>query len=199
MNPYPTDPKKIQAAITRYKKALQTEKRRYGGIRDGGGVRYLLGPLYLLQGDRAGALRSFTWFDKNFPDDTGEPGQYLCWTLALYQAGSAKKAADKLLHTDLMNLYLIPHLLGEEEPQLDMWLSSNLASPEYLHYIPPALWQLWDQAALDWAAEVYHSEPFQRIHGRYIEIFSQLKHERPGPTRSALVQEAIGLWDTGLG
>jgi hypothetical protein len=198
MTTFPTDPKKIEAAIARHKKALQTEKRRYGGYHDGGGVRYLLGPLYMLLGDRTGALRSFTWFAKNFPDDIGDPGQYLCWTLALYQAKSLKKAADKLLQTDLMNLYLIPRLLGEEEPQLDMWEGSNLETADYLQYIPPALWQLWDQAALDWAAQVYHSEPFQRIHGRYIEIQRQLKGEPVGPQRSALVREAFALRDGGL-
>jgi hypothetical protein len=69
-----------------------------------GGARYLLGPLYLLQGDLKGTLRSFAWFAKTFPDDIGEPGQYLCWTLALYRSGSPEKAADKLLQTALRTL-----------------------------------------------------------------------------------------------
>jgi hypothetical protein len=193
MNTFPTTPQKIKAAITRYEKALQDEKQRYGGIHDGGGARYLLGPLYLLQGDLKGTLRSFAWFTKTFPDDIGEPGQYLCWTLALYRSGSPEKAADKLLQTALMNLYLLPRLLGEEEPPDDIWLGSNLESRQYLQYIPPPLWQLWDQAALDWAAEVYRSEQFQKIQSRYIEIQRQLKSEPVGPKRSALVQEAYAL------
>jgi tetratricopeptide (TPR) repeat protein len=199
MTTFSTDPKKIQATITRYEKALQAEKRQYGEIHDGRGVRYLLGPLYLMQGDLQGALRSFAWFDQNFPDDMGDPGQYLCWTLALYQDGSTQKAVDKLLQTHLMNLYLIPRLLGEEEPQLDIRPHSNMDTAAYLQYIPAPFWQLWDQAALDWATEVYHSEPFQRIHGRYLEIERQLKDERPGPLRSALVREAFALREAGLG
>jgi hypothetical protein len=199
MSIFPTDPKKIQAAITRYEKALQTEKRRYGAVHDGGGIRYLLGPLYLLKGDLEGALRSFAWFDRTFPDDIGEPEQYLCWTLALYQAGSIQEAADKLLQTALMNLYLIPRLIGKEEAPLDMWLGSNMESSEYLQYIRPELWQLWDQAALEWAAEVYQSEQFQQIRARYIEIRRQLKHESVGPQRTALVQEALAMRRLGLG
>jgi hypothetical protein len=40
---------------------------------DGYGQRYLLGPLSLLMGDTQGALKSFTWFEQTFPDDSDDP------------------------------------------------------------------------------------------------------------------------------
>jgi len=193
MSIFPKDPKKIQATITRYEKALQKEQQRYGVIDDGAGKRYLLGSLYLLKGDRDGALRSFTWFEQMFPDDIGEPGQYLCWSLALYQTGNITAATHKLLQTMLMNLYLIPYLLGAESPQLDIWQSSNLASSDYLQYIPPELFRLWDHAALTWVVGVYESERFRQVRTRYIMIYRQLKHEPAGLKRSQLVKEASTL------
>ena len=84
MRLFPKDPKKIRERITGYERDLQAKV--YGFIDDGYGKRYLLGPLYMLLGDIKGALKSFAWFEKSFPDDVGEPMHYLCWTLALYRA-----------------------------------------------------------------------------------------------------------------
>ena len=193
MSIFPKDPKKIQATITRYEKAFQKEQQRYGAIDDGAGKRYLLGILYLLKGDLEGSLRSFTWVEQTFPDDVGEPGQYLCWTLALYQAGHVKAATQKLLHTMLMNLSLLPSLLGIDQPHLDIWQGSSDTSPAYVHALPQEVFQLWDQTALTWAADTYQSERFQQIRTRYIEIYTQLKSEPVGPTRSQLVKDASML------
>ena len=53
MYDFPQDPAKIRARIRRYERALLREQASYGFINDGGGKRYLLGPLYLLMGDTA--------------------------------------------------------------------------------------------------------------------------------------------------
>ena len=81
---------------------------------DGAGKRYFLGPLYMAMEDLEGALASYEWFDETFPDDTGDCGQYLCWTLALYRARRKQDAEAKLRQTMLMNRYVLPHLFGEE-------------------------------------------------------------------------------------
>mgnify|MGYP000903937585 CR=1 FL=1 len=73
MTRLPDDPIKIRGLIKRYEGALKQERRKYGFIRDGTGKRYLLGPLYMLLGDDAGAIKSFKWFDATFPDDIEEP------------------------------------------------------------------------------------------------------------------------------
>jgi hypothetical protein len=112
MDTFPHDPRAIRARIRRYERDLREEQAAYGCIRDGMGKRYLLGPLYLLLGDTAGALWSFAWFAETFPDDSGDPVHLLCWTLALYRTGDLRRAAGKLRQTMLSNLYLLPRLLG---------------------------------------------------------------------------------------
>jgi hypothetical protein len=118
MYQFPKEPKKIRQRIRRYERGLRKEYEKFGFIHDGFGKRYLLGPLYMILGDTPGAIKSFEWFEKTFPDDIGEPFQYLCWTLALYRSGDLEAAARKLRQTMLSNLYLIPHLLGSEQEEL---------------------------------------------------------------------------------
>jgi hypothetical protein len=87
MSTFPKNRKTIKDRITRYKRALSNEQRKFGAIDDGAGKRYLLGPLYLLAGDVKGALTHYRWFAKTCPDDSGEPIHSLCWTLAFSRVG----------------------------------------------------------------------------------------------------------------
>jgi uncharacterized protein len=198
MSQFPKQPKKIRERITRYERELRREYDTYKFIDDSSGKRYLLGPLYLLAGDLAGAIRSFEWFEQTFPDDMGEPAHLLCWALALCRSGNIAGASRKLLHAMLSNLYMIPHLLGLEQNRLDIWHSSNFADIDYLQYVPPEIWTLWDQAALQWAHETYDRPEFCQVRTRYIEIFAQLASEPRGPRRSRLVEEAFELRATEL-
>jgi hypothetical protein len=184
MSPFPKEPKKIKERIFRYERELQKEYEKFRFISDGSGKRYLLGPLYMLLGDIGGALRSFEWFESTFPDDEGEPFQYLCWS---------SSAGEKFRQTILSNLYLIPSLLGFKQEKLDIWHSSNVEEPEYVQYGPPELLALWDEPALQWAKKTYESQEFHQIRLRYIEIYHHLLNEHPGPKRSQLVDAAFKL------
>ena len=190
---FPTDPQKIKARITRYERELRQEYQTHRFIDDGAGKRYLLGPLYLLIGDLAGALKSFAWFERMFPDDSGEPAHMLCWTLALYRSGGIDAAAHKLRQTMLSNFYVLPHLLGREQPRLPIWPGSNWDTQEYLQYIEPEIWALWDATAVRWAETLYDSAEFVRVRTRYIEIYEQLQTAPVGARRSQLVAEASAL------
>ncbi len=97
--------------ISRYNRSFRMEEKQFGHIRDRTGIRYLLSPMYMLLGDNKSAVTSFLWFEEKFPDDIGEPGQYLCWALCLYRAGSSCEAEMKLIQTAFQNLYMIPHLI----------------------------------------------------------------------------------------
>jgi hypothetical protein len=189
------DPKKIREQIKRYERTLAREQKTYGAIHDGAGNRYLLGPLYLLLGDIEGAVKSFAWFDQSFPDDMGEPVQYLCWTLALYRSGDVAAATSKLRQTMLMNLYLLPHLFGLPQESLAIWHGSNWDQISYAQGTPPEFLALWDEVALRWAKECYDSPAFTQVRNRYIAIYQQLKTEHPGPVRQQLVREAGALRD----
>ena len=198
MYQFPKDKSKIRARIRRYERELRKEKELHGSIHDGGGKRYLLGALYMLLGDNDGALKSFRWFEKTFPDDIGEPFQYLCWTLALYRAGDKEAAEDKLIQTMLKNLYLIPHLLGIKQEILDIWHSSNWDEKRYAESAAPEIIELWTDEEKEWARKVYDSQAVEEIRSRYIEIQRQLKIEPVGAKRTELVMEASRMERFGL-
>ncbi len=93
----------------------------------------------------------------------------------------------------LENLYLVPHLLGQNQQTLDIWHGSNVAWVEYALDIPQELIDLWDDQALRWAQEVSeHPEVVEKV-TRYIEIHRELNTVRPGAQRSALVDESYAL------
>ena len=189
---FPTDPKRIRERIRRYERALKRElEAGYGG--DGYGKRFLLGPLYMLLGDVDGALASFDWYVDAYPDDGGEPYQYLTWALALFRGGRREEAFNKLYQTMLENLYLVPFLLGRNPQSLDVWHGSNWEWIEYAVEIPHELLSLWDDAALHWAEEVSdHPAVVDKV-ARYVAIHQALKSEPRGPRRSALVDESFAL------
>ena len=189
---FPKTPKAIRDRIRRYERAVKKElKEGCGG--DGYGKRFLLGPLYMLLGDVDGALASYDWYEESYPDDGGDPYQYLTWALALYRVGLRHDAFNKLYKTMLENLYLVPYLLGQNLQPLDIWHGSNLEWIEYAHDIPQELIDLWDDQALSWAQEVSeHPEVVEKVM-RYIEIQRELNTERPGARRSTLVDESYAL------
>ncbi len=193
-SPFPKDPKKLKAKLRRYERELRQEQARHGGfLDDSGGKRYLLGPMYLLLDDTAGAIASFNWFETTLPDDSGEPGFFMCWTLALYRAKETQAAARKLGQTMLANLYLIPHLLGQPQSEYNIRHSSNWDQADYMAYIPAELFALWDDEARQWAGEQYYGSELTAIRERYIKIYQQLIHTPVGPKRTALVAEAFRL------
>ena len=147
---FPTDPRRIRDRIRRYERALKRELDT-GYRRDGHGKRYLLGPLYMLLGDVDGALASFDWYVEAYPDDGGEPYQYLTWALALFRGGRRPEAVHKLYQTMLKNVYLVPFVLGHEPRRLDIWHGSNWEWLEYAAEVPQELLSLWDDVALRWA------------------------------------------------
>ncbi len=193
MYTFPQGSKKLSETVKRYERALQAEKRKFGTIDDGFGKRYLLGTLYLLMGDVPGAMKSFDWFAKEFSDDIGEPFHVLSWTLALYKSGRLEEASKKLRQTMVLNLYVIPRLLGEEQSRLDIWHDSNRSEKRYLDEVSSDVFALWDRESLDWVRSTYHTPEFQAVRERFIEIQRELQHEPVGPKRSRLVDEAIHL------
>jgi hypothetical protein len=193
MDHFPQDPQKMRTRIRSDERALRREQERFGFIRDGAGKRYMLGPLYVLMDDMEGALQSFAWFAETFPDDSGEPLHFLCWTLALYRTGQMEQAAAKLCQTMLSNLYLIPRLLGLDQAVIGMWHPSNLSEKSYVDSLPGELFAVWEPSALQWVYSIYHREPMRRVRDRYIAVYIALKEEPPGPKRSQLVEEAYEL------
>jgi hypothetical protein len=162
MSLFPKEPKKIKERISRYERELRKEYEKFGDIGDGYGKRYLLGPLYLLLGDIEGALKSFEYYDKTFPDDSGEPFHFLSWVLVLYRSGNLTSAEEKLRQTMFSNFYLIPNLLGLKHEKLDIWHGSNIEEPEYLYDFPLELIATLEEVELEWEKRLIKARNFSR-------------------------------------
>ena len=189
----PSDPKKLRARLRSYERKLAKEKRDFQHIRDGAGKRYFLGPLYMLLGDLEGAQRSLEWFEEEFPDDCGDPGQYLCWALALRRAGQLDKAESKLRGAMFENRYVLPKLLGLDPDEVGIVAEEDGLALMYLEGIPNAYYSLWTDDELEWAAELFGSRRWASLRARFFEIEGLLEDEPRGPTRSALVEELFAL------
>jgi tetratricopeptide (TPR) repeat protein len=192
MTDIPADPNGIRARIRRYERKLQQEKREWGAYHDGAGKRYFIGPLYLLMGDLAGAVQSFHWFAQEFPDDSGDPGQYLCWTLAMYRAGHLHEAVSKLREAMLQNRFLLPRLLGRNVEGLGISPDSDELEMMRLDHIPEEYFAIWGERELRWASTLYDGE-LSTVRARYLEIERELEHEPRGERRVRLVNELFGM------
>ena len=184
---FPEEPKKLKERISRYKRQLKK------GDRDGAGKRYLVGPMYQLLGNLEGALEFYSWFQKEYDDDCGEPYMSLCWTLALLQDGQTQAAIKKLRATMFSNLYLVPHLLGEPIKTLDIWLGSNWEWLDYAQEIPRELIRLWTEEDLEWVKKTYYGAVLENDRKQYIAINRKLNGLPPGQERSALVMASHSL------
>ena len=189
----PKTPKGIHSRIDQYKKALQKEKREWGIYDDSYGRRLLIGPLYLLANDTEGAIKYYKWYVKNFPDDSSEPFMSLCWTLSLYRAGKLEEAKIKLIHTMFSNLYILPHLFGEDQPGYIFRPGSNWESKGHLVNLPGECIAQWTENEVKWARETYYSNEITAIRERFIEIEISLQNKTPDINRSGLLDELFEL------
>jgi hypothetical protein len=190
---FPETDQKLKRKISSNKSALSKEKKEHNYIRDGGGKRYLLFPMYFVLNEPDKSEEYLTWFSNEFQDDAGEPVQMICWSLILHRMGKENKAKQKLAEAMLSNLYLIPHILGEEVQEYDMWHSSNFAKIDYVEELPHEVRSKTTEADIQWLMELYESFEFRRIRKRFIEILHSLKHERAFEVRSRLIVESHDL------
>ncbi|MAU15616.1 MAG: hypothetical protein CMH46_08770 [Muricauda sp.] len=130
----PKQAERIQAKITKIKKELAADKRKWGGFYDDSrGLRYLPPALYIQLGDYSGAKRYFNWFAKNFPDDMGYPIFLFEWTLTLFKTKKTTLAEQKAKQTFRANTYLFHAFLqrphhGHNIREWSNWESQELAA-----------------------------------------------------------------------
>src|SRR5208337_1664470 len=175
--------------IRNYELAFKKEYQTYGFYDDSYGKRYMLGPLYLLAGNLQGDLKSFEWFEKTFPDDGGEPYQYLCWILALYKTGDKNRAREKMIETMFINIYLIPLILGIEQPKLPIWHGSNLEQKLYASECPIELIRLWNADAIEWLKGEWLNPEFENIRKEYISLSTELNREKDVEERVEILNQ----------
>ena len=185
---------RFRTRATRLKQALASEKRRFGAFDDSSGKRYRIGPLFALAGDLKGALAHYKWFEKQFPDDVGEPLHCLWWALALYRSGDLENANRKLLETLIRNLYLLPALAGSPIARQDMWHSSNWDQPEYLAQVSPEFLPQLSEDERSWIGRQLESALFRRVKEEYVSTRHALLTEKNVERRSAILRRWDRFW-----
>ncbi len=182
----------IKRHIEKFEKQLKSEKRKFGFFDDSGGIRYFIGPYYVLAGDVEGALKHFKWFDRVFSDDMGEPGQYLCWTLALYRSGDFKKAYIKFVQTLFMNPFVIARVIGIDY-KLPYKPSSNVPTKEWADWVPDEFYDLWDTEAVLWLKDSFHDPKTQSLLNRFNALNKKMDTEPVGSKRTEMVEELFDM------
>jgi hypothetical protein len=128
---------RLKAKITKIKKDLAADKRRWGGFYDDSrGLRYLPPALYLKLEDYSRANRYFNWFAKNFPDDMGYPIFLFEWTLTLFKAQKMAMAEQKAQETFRANTYLFDAFLQRPTHDRNIHEWSNWAAKELVTVLP---------------------------------------------------------------
>lgn len=183
---FPTDPKKLRERIKRYERAFKEPHHD-----DGAGKRLLLGQLYMLAGDLPGALKSYAWYKKTFPDDTTEPFNHLCWTLAFLRSGDEKTAKTKLRELVFDNLYIVPIFFGETPTDHGSRHFSNWSEAAYILEGPKdELFALWSESEAKWLKTQWQSPELQADIRRYIELQRKLDKTSGPEARSQVMKDA---------
>lgn len=143
---------------------------------DNQGARYVIGPLYQLAGDLAGALRAYERFAKHYPDDSGDPHHAFCWGLALYEANRRREAVSRWRQALFQNIYIAP-LLGEQLPGQATWVGSNLAWPDYAEDYLDLYEALWERVpgALNCLRRLWFDPEIQADVGQWLKLGEQLE------------------------
>lgn len=171
-------------------RALLKEKEQFGYFDDGSGKRYRIGVLFLLAGETQRALEYYSWFEREFHDDVGEPVFHLFWALSEYRNGNLAQASYRLQLAMLSNLYMLPYLIGQPIEEMDIWHGSNWQQASYLADVSDYL-AAPNEGEREWIAAQLQSKPFSELMSKYVDIFRQLNHERDVGKRRALLRE----WD----
>mgnify|MGYP003624756753 CR=1 FL=1 len=190
---FPETEQKLKRKISGYKSSFKKEKAKIGFINDGAGKRYILFSLYFVLDDLLKSQEYFDWYEKEFPDDVGEPIQKLCWALSLQRMKKDREAKYMLGNLMLSNLYMIPHILGEDVAKYDMWHSSNYEHLDYLAYLPEEISESLNVTDFNWMKELYYSFEFRRIRERYIGIYNKLDSNLEHEERMQLLGETYTL------
>lgn len=188
---FPTDPKKIRETIRRCERAFRAPHHD-----DGPGKRFLLGPLYLLMSDTTGALRSYEWYEKAFPDDVPEAFNHLCWTLTLIRSGKLGLAKSRLRELIFENLYIVPVFLGYNPKQFPFQHGSNWRELSFVVEGPrDEIFSLWNDSERSWLKKEWENPELIGDISRFIELYKILDTTKGYAERSKILKQAKMIAD----
>jgi hypothetical protein len=189
----PKQIERVKKKIADIKRALASEKKKFGCFDDSQGLRYLPSKYFIQLGDYPGGMTYLTWFDKNFPDDSGFPEFLFEQTIILFKSGKTKEAEQKAFQTYCSNPYWFDKFFGRSLTPLDIWHSSNLTTPGYTVALEYSNRQVELRDFSEWLDKYMITDDFTNRSKKYISIYYRLKTEIDSEMRHYLVQQAHQL------
>ena len=189
----PKQIERLRKKITNIKRALASEKRKFGGYDDSRGLRYLPTKYFIQLGDFKGGLRYLRWFDKNFPDDAGFPEFLFEATIILFKTGKTQEASKKAFQTFCSNPYWFDKFFDRPITPIDMWHSSNMTTIDYLVVLTYSSKQPELNDFSNWLINLISTENFISRCVKYVGIYKRLLTEKDKETRYYLVRQAFQL------
>lgn len=179
----------IKLKIDKYKKALENDKKMWGGqYHDGKGIRCIITAEYIKLEDYSLGLKYLKWFDKKFPDDSGHPIFLFEATLILFKCEKLKEAEEKAHSTFFSNTYLFDKFLERETLKLDKNESSNWEFESIVDNFPYRRTETEFEDFAIWVERILISRTFLDKANEFFEIKQKLKTEPVGRTRTKLVE-----------
>lgn len=152
---------------------MNKEKKLHGMISDGYGKRFLIFWLYVALDDVDKSIEYIRWYENEFPDCGGEPGQLISWAVLLHRAG--KPARKILAEAMLSNTFLLPMIIGEAPSEPGCRYQSNFEHPEYVDEFPERFLAAFSNEDRAWIKEQYQSAEFTQLREDYARLSKRLE------------------------
>lgn len=177
----------ILKKIDRFKKALRSEKAKFGGHHDGGGYRYEIAELYFKLGDYKKTNRYLNWFDKNFPDDSTYPHFKLGAAVTKFELGKLQEAKRATISLNEDNTYVIDLLVSNDISDQKKYEWGHFEALEWAEKQFPNLLILTTPDYLDWLKNFKNENFYQKFYNKYIAIKRLLKDLDGSEERNSLL------------
>jgi hypothetical protein len=181
---------KIQNRIKAYRAILTTEKRRFGGYMDSGGIRYVIPELYFTIQDYKGALTYFRWFAKAFSDDIGFPAFNLLRAATLFENNKIPESLGKIYETAFSNTYLLELIAGKNPAIIDKSELIGFENLDYAKQIYKGCIELITLEFQIYLTGLVESKEYNENLTRYISLQKLIKDEPVGQMRNQLINES---------
>lgn len=185
----------ILEEVKRIKANLLKQKRKFGFIDDGRGMRYVIPAMLMEIMDLTEGERYYNWFKKEFPDDICEPYMLLQWLLMFYYRKEFDRAARILKEIIHQNIHLVPMILDQPIKHIDgFWYASNYEDENYLSYEDINQMKYISEDFKEWLRNTYASEEYQIIVSKYIELRKELNKANELQIRKEILQKELDLF-----
>jgi len=186
---WPTTKPALRARISSYRRTLRQEYDANGMWGDGYGKRRWLFPLYFMLGEDDEVRTYIDWYVANFPDDSHDPGQSVCWALILHRIGREDEALYRLVQAVDENLSAVAKVVGDYQGPYGMW-GEEL---QHLYDLDDDLIAAMTGEERAWLAASWRSSTMAAMRERHIAIGREVATLPVSPRRTALLEEQRAL------